>query len=81
MSSTESLSFFLEDLPQPEVRVPRREKALITMGELGTLLGRGVSMSGTCKDTSQELYRDEGTPVQTCCNPIMVINEEQPKIP
>ncbi|MPC60584.1 hypothetical protein E2C01_054637 [Portunus trituberculatus] len=45
----QSLSFFLDDLPQPEVRVPRREKARITMGELGTLLGRGVSMSGTCK--------------------------------
>lgn len=48
LSSTESLSFFLDDLPQPEVRVPRRENARITIGEFGTLLGRGVSISGTC---------------------------------
>lgn len=71
MSSTESRSFFLEDLPQPEVRVPRREKARITMGELGTLLGRGVSMSGTWKDMCQKRKRtmlevNEETPVQIC---------------
>lgn len=29
--------------------MPRREKARFTIGELGTLFGRGVSISGTCK--------------------------------
>lgn len=27
------------DLPQPAVMVPKREKARLTMGELGTLFG------------------------------------------
>lgn len=35
--------------PQPAVIVPNREKARFTIGELGTLFGRGDSMSGTCR--------------------------------
>lgn len=40
---------FLIDLPQPAVIVPNLENALFTIGELGTLLGRGDSISGTCR--------------------------------
>lgn len=36
------------DLPHPAVIVPRREKALLTIGDEGTLFGRD-SMSGTCR--------------------------------
>ena len=49
LSSTDSRSCFFDDLPHPEVSVPSLEKARITIGELGTLLGLGVSMSGTWK--------------------------------
>lgn len=35
------------DRPHPAVIVPRREKARFTIGEEGTLFGRGDSISGT----------------------------------
>lgn len=37
------------DRPQPAVIVPKRENARLTMGEDGTLFGRGASISGTCR--------------------------------
>lgn len=44
--------------PQPAVIVPRRENARFTIGDEGTLLGRGVSISGTCEKQST-LYSSE----------------------
>ena len=37
------------DLPHPAVMVPNLVNALFTIGELGTLFGLGLSISGTCR--------------------------------
>lgn len=49
---------FFMDRPQPAVMVPRREKARLTIGDEGTLFGRGDSYSGTWRKF--ELFGRDG---------------------
>lgn len=85
LSSAWRVEFWLDrriDLPQPAVMVPSREKARFTIGELGTLFGRGDSISGTwrkfellgrwlcdCGDMSDGAGRASSSATGTCGEP------------
>ena len=60
LSSTVRRSCFLLLRPHPAVRLPRREKARITDGLLGTLLGLRISIFG--KKINQKSHRGDLAP-------------------
>lgn len=84
LSSAWSVEFWLRriDRPHPAVMVPRRENARFTMGDDGTLFGRGDSISGTwrkfelfvrwlcdCGDINEGAGRESSSATGTCGEP------------